>query len=40
MHDDKWARTAAPEYLTVKAVPLIGHLIARGVIVHVSRPNS
>jgi len=35
-HDDKLARAAMSEHLAAGAVPLIGHLIARGVVAEAS----
>lgn len=38
-HDDKIARAAMSEHLAAGAVPLIDHLIARGVVVDVRDPR-
>ena len=39
-HDDELARAAMSEHLAAGAVPLIDHLIARGVVAQGSRPTS
>jgi len=38
IHDDKLARAAMSEHLAAGAIPLIGHLTARGVVADGSRP--
>jgi DNA-binding GntR family transcriptional regulator len=39
-HDDKLARAAMSEHLSAGAVPLIEHLVSRGVVAEASRPTS
>jgi DNA-binding GntR family transcriptional regulator len=39
-HDDKLARVAMSEHLAAGAVPLIEHLVARGVVAEASRATS
>jgi DNA-binding GntR family transcriptional regulator len=38
IHDDKLARAAMSEHLAAGAVPLIDHLVARGVVADESAP--
>ncbi len=38
-HDDRLARAAMSDHLAAGAVPLIDHLVARGVVAEVSRPR-
>jgi DNA-binding GntR family transcriptional regulator len=38
-HDDKLARAAMSEHLAAGAVPLIDHLVSRGVVAEASRPT-
>ncbi|OBF17721.1 GntR family transcriptional regulator [Mycobacterium kubicae] len=38
-HDEQLARTAMSEHLAASAVPLIDHLVARGVVVDAGRPR-
>ena len=40
IHDDKLARAAMSEHLAAGAIPLIDHLVARGVVAEASRPTS
>lgn len=39
-HDDKLARAAMSKHLAAGAIPLIDHLIGRGVVAEASRPTS
>ncbi|MFW3114211.1 hypothetical protein MHAE_10648 [Mycobacterium haemophilum DSM 44634] len=39
-HDDKLARTAMSEHLAATAIPLIDHLVVRGVVAEASHPLS
>ncbi|MGO9384570.1 MAG: GntR family transcriptional regulator [Mycobacterium sp.] len=40
IHDDKLARAAMSEHLAAGAIPLIDHLVSRGVVAEASRPTS